>query len=144
MKTTFINYNIFNIEEAEHLATRGANQKNLFIFLSEKEAETASLVELLSKILAAIKYDLETDALMLLQTNNEPISLSKLCQTSEKRSVLVFGYEPKQLGIYANMKKYVFFEIQDTHYLFCDNLSLIENQKDLKMALWEALKKRFL
>ncbi len=144
MKTSFINYNIFNIEDAEHIPTRGANQKNLFIFLSENEAENAGLVELLSKILAAIKYDLETDALMILQTSDEPISLSKLCQNETQSSVLVFGYEPKHLGIYANMKKYVFFELQNTHYLFCDNLSLIENQKDLKSALWEALKKRFL
>jgi hypothetical protein len=144
LKNSFIDYNIFNIEDCEHIATRGANQKNLFIFLSENEAEKSSLVELLSKILSAIKYDLETDALMILQTSDAPISLSKLCQNAEKSSVLVFGYEPKHLGIYANMKKYAFFELQDAHYLFCDSLSLIENQKDLKMALWEALKKRFL
>ncbi len=144
MKNTFLNYKVFNIEETADLKILGQCQKNMLIVLSEQEAADENVLNFLRKILAAIRYDMDLDAALLAITADALFSLSEFCQKTNATSVLTFGFAPKQLGIYSNMRKYAFFQLQDTHFLFCDNLTTIESQKDLKAALWDALKGRFL
>jgi hypothetical protein len=75
---------------------------------------------------------------------DEAISLSKINQNINAPYIIVFGFSPKQLGVFANLRNYVFTTINGTAFLFCDNLQAISTQNNLKAALWDALKNELL
>jgi hypothetical protein len=144
LKNTFINYKTFSIVDSNAIKLFGQNQKKMLIIINSDEFDNEQSLNFLRKILAAIKYDLDVDAIIAATSTDNHFQLSALYQNTSPNTVISFGFPPKQLGIYANLRNYAFFSLQEVHYLFCDSLNHIEQQKDLKAALWDALRGRFL
>lgn len=135
---------MFNIGDSSTLNLAGENRKSLLIVLEEREAQNVELKAFLSKILAAIKYDIDKDVVIISLDDDSKASLSSMYQKTNANTVITFGFKASDLGFFANIRNYVFTEIDAISFLFCDNLTNIAAQNNLKAALWDALKNKLL
>ncbi len=144
MKNTFLNILYFDVQTVQNSDFIGDNQKNLLIVIANEGDKNDANTEFLSKIIAAIKYNLNDDAVRVFIENDAKLTVSSSIVQYNTKDVLVFGLSNAQLGVFIQQKKYQPFEIQGVRYLFSDNLTEIQTQKELKGALWDALKRMFL
>lgn len=98
---------------------------------------------LLSKILSAVQLDFEQDVFSVEVLAGEAFSLSQAVAAKLPRRVLVFGFEPEQVGFSLQINFYQSFDWAGVEYLFSENLDLLENDRERKGKLWAALKAMF-
>lgn len=144
MKNTFLNILHFDVKLPLDDDFFGNNQKNLMIVIADENEKNDDNIAFLSKIIAAIKHDLDNDAIRLFLENDAKMSINSSITHYNSKNVLIFGLGNTQLGIFIQQKKYQPFEVQGVRYLFADSLSEMQIQKELKGALWDALKRMFL
>ncbi len=144
MKNTFLDFDFYQTDTTADLLLLGENKKLMLIVISDENELNDANIIFLEKIIAAIKYDFKQDTAYFFLHKEDKISITELISKQQIKDLLVFGINNTQLGIYANQKKYQPFYIQQVTYIFADNLSEIQAQKELKGALWDALKKVFL
>jgi hypothetical protein len=149
---TFLDFSVIPLKEPLEILEKcnGGNQKKLLVVFNENE-ESEERLAFLQKILAAAKFDMKEDILFLKITKKEAFSFislrTKVAQTHPSSSIdnlLVFGFEPKHFGLNLDVQKYIPFHFYESGFLFADGLSMIENDKALKGALWTGMKKLFL
>ena len=144
MKNTFLDFDFYQTNTKAEVVLFGENKKQMLIIIEDENEQNDANIDFLEKIITAIKYDFKQDCTYFLLPKKEKISITALVSKHQIKDLLVFGINNTQLGIYANQKKYQPFYIQQVTYIFADNLSEIQAQKELKGALWDALKKVFL
>ncbi len=151
-QSTFLDFSVVPIKEPHEIQEKcsGSNQKKLLVVFDEND-ESEERVEFLKKILAAAKFDIKEDILLLKINHKTAFSFialrTKIAQTHPSGGIdnlLVFGFEPKHFGLNLQVHKYVPFHFYDSGFLFADRLSVIENDKALKGALWSGMKELFL
>lgn len=156
-QSTFLDFSLVPIKEPNEILKKcnGSNQKKLLVVFDEKDKNEERL-EFLKKILAAAKFDIENDILLLKITAQTAFSFitlrTKVAQTHPSAGIdnlLVFGFEPRHFGLNLEVQKYVPFHFYDCGFLFVDSLSLIEKEKSndkrpLSKALWNGMKELFL
>jgi len=141
----FLDFTIFPLISPQELlkTAKGENKKGLVIVYLAEDEESEHLT-LLRNILNAIKYDLDQDALLLSLTAKSRLRFIDMLKEVTAKEVIVFGIQPKQLGLNWQCKAYEFLKHDTQHYLFSHPLSEIQNDKQKKGALWQALKGMFL
>ena len=151
-QSAFLDFSVVPLKEPQEVLEKcsGSNQKKLLVVFDEKD-ESEERIEFLKKILAAAKFDIKEDILLLKITDKSTFSFialrTKVAQTHPSGGIdnlLVFGFEPKQLGLNLEVQKYNPFHFYDCGFLFAEGLSVIENDKALKGALWGGMKELFL
>jgi hypothetical protein len=149
---TFLDFSVIPLKEPLEILEKcnGGNQKKLLVVFNENE-ESEERLAFLKKILTAAKFDMKEDILLLKTTKKEAFSFislrTKVAQTHPSggiNNLLVFGFEPKHFGLNLDVQKYIPFHFYESGFLFADGLSMIENDKALKGALWTGMKKLFL
>ena len=145
----FIDFPITHLKEVDEILEKcdGSNQKKLLVVFN-KEDENPQRLEFLKKILAAAKFDLKEDILLLKLTSKEPFSFIRLRTKAadhlgDIERMLVFGFEPQHFGLNLNVQKYLPLHFYESGFLFADDLSVLENNKQLKGALWQAMQAFF-
>ena len=150
--TAFLDFSIIPLKEPLEVIKKcsGSNQKKLLVVFDEND-ESQERLEFLKKILAAAKFDIKDDILLLKITPKEAFSFitlrTKVAQTHPSGGIdnlLVFGFEPKHFGLNLEVQKYAPLHFYESGFLFADKLSMIENDKALKGALWGGMKTLFL
>jgi hypothetical protein len=144
LKTSFYDFPLYKTSSFDKTALKGDGKKKLLIVINDENLSNEENLLFLEKIIAAIKYSLREDAYYIYTNDDEKIMLSEIVSIHEISSVLVFGIDHHALGIHVNQKKYQPFVLQQTTYLFADNLTEVQSQKEFKGALWDALKRIFL
>jgi len=148
----FLNFSVIPLKEPLEILKKckGSNQKKLLVVFNEND-ESEEHLEFLKKILAAAKFDIKEDILLLKVTPKEAFSFialrTKVAQTHSSGGIdnlLVFGFEPKHFGLNLDVQKYMPLHFYESGFLFADGLSMIENDKALKGALWNGMKSLFL
>jgi hypothetical protein len=148
---TFFNFSVFPLIDPIEILKRcsGTNLKNLLVVINVNE-ESEERLEFLTKILSAAKFDIKEDILLLKLSPKEAFGFidlhTKVTQSHPSggiNNLLVFGFEPKQFGLNVEVQKYNPFHFYKIGFLFADGLSMIENDKSLKGALWGGMKKLF-
>lgn len=151
-QSTFLDFSVIPLKETLEILKKciGSNQKKLLVVFNEND-ESEERLEFLKKILAAAKFDIKEDILLLKITPKEAFSFialrTKVAQTHPSSGIdnlMVFGFEPKYFGLNLEVQKYVPFHFYENGFLFADGLSMIENDKALKGALWGGMKELFL
>ncbi len=104
----------------------------------------AALQDFLQKILAAVKYDLEQDALLIWLNDESRPNVASLLTKNKCKTLVAFGIVPSYLGIHFEWPLYYPMRLQNIQYLNADDLDAIfqERQKGGKKmsgALWKCL-----
>lgn len=101
--------------------------------------------QFLTKVLAAANLNLLQDTLLVdLPESATAVSILPALKTKQPTHVLVFGLEPKTLGLTIQANWYQAFLFYHTTFLFAENLSALEPDKVRKGQLWRALQTMFL
>jgi hypothetical protein len=121
----------------------GQNQKGLLILAKAGENQ-AALQDFLQKILAAVKYDLEQDALLIWLNDESRPNVASLLSKNKCKALLAFGVLPPQLGIHFEWPLYYPMSLQNIQYLQVDDLDAIfqerqQGGKKMSGALWKCL-----
>ncbi len=130
-------------ENNSEINISGSNQKKFLIVCEMEEDHTAN-INLLEKILGAVKYNLNDDCQVICLKQNQSLSFSKIDKKEGFKNVLIFGPIARKLGLNFEFKWYDPIEHNDCRFLFADHLSVIQSDKAHKGALWGALKEMFL
>jgi hypothetical protein len=140
LNLSFINNNIFFLEDVVLTKENLFTTRKILIIWKHSEALNNDLLAFLKKILAAIHCDPEKDVWFFSVENDHRYSVSQIKNQLPSENAILFGFTPEQFGVRAQIKKYSLTTIGGVGYLFCDQLSDIEQHTPLKAALWEALK----
>ncbi len=140
LQSDFLNFEIYpNVIPTDKLNfIYENNSKNTLIII--KNANTTNL-EFLSKILTAIKFDIENDIILLEVPDNHQINFAELKKgiTTNIETVVLFGINPKQLDLQFKLPNYYKLSVNQINYLGAEDLSTIANNNSKKKELWAAL-----
>ena len=125
----------------ELVAIGNENSENLIIIKQGYEKE---ILDYLQKILTSVGLDLNNDVLIITLKHGENLKISKL----PHHKILVFGIEPKILGLFIEWELNSLIRIGDKKLIFSNDLTDIfaeRVKKDRKMALmlWNSMKEMF-
>jgi hypothetical protein len=120
----------------------GQNEKGILIVCSLKDKTDENLT-LLTKILAAIHFQLDTDCLSLWIPKGDSIGIQGIIKEKKINRVVCFGLEPSTLGLSMVKVVYVPLNLQKIDFLFSHSLEQIKKNRELKKVLWGALKNMF-
>lgn len=117
----------------------GEGEKEILILISESEATQTNL-DLLSKILKAIKVDLAKDIFLLKTKPTDRLNILTIRQDSKFNQIFIFAESARQIGLNITEKKYQELSWNGYKILLSDGLEKINSQDTLKRALWSVLK----
>ncbi|MEM6316710.1 MAG: hypothetical protein AAF960_03515 [Bacteroidota bacterium] len=142
MTNSFLDFKVINVADTAQLEKefQGKVDKGVFICFLTEDVE---LIPFLTKVLGAVKLDLENDVLVLQKTPDNNFSFSSVAKAKGITKALFFGVSPKDVGFQAALKKYTLTTLGDFTILFADSLAEISNQQALKKQLWVALQQLF-
>ena len=150
MKPNLLDFSLFPLSDWRQFNERlsGNNARHVLIVLEHRESDS-ELTDFLGKILSAAKINLGQDALLLKVTKGENISFSNLSQSRPVRHVLLFGTEPRQLGLYFNLPLNQPVKVGSAYFLLAPPLGALFEEREAESrpaaaALWKNLKQLFL
>ncbi len=132
----FFNFKLFITPEPFKLPNA---PYSLVIAISPK-AKGAIEMDTLQKIIAAIGYDLGKDVILL---ENQVVSSIGLHKQYQVKAVISFGVPLSSLGINIDAELYEPVKIREINILKAEDLSLITQDKNKKLLLWNSLKQMF-
>ena len=124
-------------EKNANLKVSGLGKKGIFLFVAN-ENEMESLISFLSKILEALKINLEEDTTLTILKPNDNLSFFQ--NHYDSKHLFLFGVKPKQLGLNINLSNYRLIQLSGVKVLKSDPLSSIQKDEKLKRLLWNCLK----
>jgi hypothetical protein len=136
-----LDFEVYPVGDDLLQSCRGANGRGLFVACAG--SESAAEGELLSKMLQAVGFDLEQDALVLWSAHERPFSFASLRNGAVLQRALFFGIPPKQAGLNLQAQPNQPLTIGGIAYLFSHSLSDIIARPELKRPLWEGMKGMF-
>jgi len=140
----FSEQQLFVVPETSNsqLPGSGKNLKQLLV-LYKKEEKPELLKELLSKILKAAQFDIEQDVRLVELSSDELFSFTALQSKEVNKQVIILGLTPSQLGLHFTFEKYIPLHHINCDFLVADSLAMINENRQLKAQLWNALKVLF-
>lgn len=142
-KNSLVETSTTTMPEIRSLKYLGNNQKNILVVVSHSTVPFLPDEEFnfLASILAACKLS-TADIAIVNNDHADPADLQNFIHT-EVNKVLLFGAEPLAIGLPINFPAFQLQPFNNRTYLHAPALSQIENDKALKLKLWNALKVLF-
>ncbi|MCP4438157.1 MAG: hypothetical protein GY810_04365 [Aureispira sp.] len=134
-------YPMPNLNDKHQLQLSGENAKKTLVLCKTINTDLGAF---LSKILSAVKYNMEKDV-ALYNGASLPFlpSFVQFKKTIDFDNLLCFGYAPKDLGLHIQVAAYQKTAWQDHQLLFSHDLPNIMDNQQQKKALWVALQQMF-
>jgi hypothetical protein len=111
----------------------GKNEKCILVLINNE-------LNFLTSILSACKLSLADVAIVNVHSlNNSETVIDNI----ECKNVLLFGVEPLSMGLPIHFPHFQLQQFNKRTYLSAPPLSQIENNKEVKLNLWNNLKKMF-
>lgn len=122
----------------------GKNKKNILLVTSnpqEAHLKDTALAFLIS-ILAACKLSLD-DTALINQSHRTSANYTELISFFKPETVLLFGVDPLSFGLPLNFPLFKIQPFNKVTYLYTPSLQEMEQDKTLKLQLWQNLKTLF-
>ena len=130
--------------ETQILKYLGKNAGNILILVKEEDFPFLSdqHLQFLTSILTACKLSLADVAIVnALNMDGEDVH-SSLDQLNSK-NVIAFGIEPAAMGLPMNFPAFQLQPYESRYFIHSPELAALEQDKELKMQLWNSLKNMF-
>jgi len=121
----------------------GDNQKHITIFVKNNEVPFLNDGEFnfLTSILAACKLSIADVAIVNIESNN--IDPEEITSELNSKIVLLFDVAPTDINLPINFPHFQVQQFNKRTYLYAPAFSFIENDKTVKIKLWQSLKTIF-
>jgi len=127
--------------QKSQLKSIGENQKKILIISNHSIDDTSSNEhQLLINMLKAVKLDLNDVKLF---EYSEKVIFKKLISLYEAEICLFFGIIPKDINLNIIGQYYRILPFHNRKIVFAEELSIINDKKESKEAIWKNLKKLF-
>jgi len=113
----FLDFKIIAVTDTQNIIAECSGNAQKGIFISYPSSDEP-MVDFLTKILSAVKLDLQKDVLVLGKTPNEGFSFSGFAKQVGIQKAIIFGIAPKTLGLQINHQKYQPFILNDCLFLY--------------------------
>lgn len=135
----FSNKELIQISETKNsdFSFFGEGERSLCIFFRE-ENQLESSISFLTKILSALKINLEKDTFYHNLIKKESLSIFQL--EGKPKHLFLFGITPQEVGLNIEQNDYKSIQINGINVLSADSLETIKNSENLKRTLWGCLK----
>ena len=149
--SSYLEFDLFAIPDPEPALHRleGESRRGLLAIYQATAAEKEPMRDYLVTILEAAGYKpaLNTAALLRLDAE-EDLDLAAICRRGGFRAVLLFGLEPRRLGVHLRLPAYTAVKVNELTLLWSDSLQDIQAERqaggrEKAGALWQALKQYF-
>lgn len=140
-KETFL----VDLSESEQVAeptTKTAFLEVLVFLHHDNNSLPASQHTLLEAILAACKLN-TTQLKIVSSTEVQNSTHPVLMERHQPKKIILFGVDPVSIGLPIYFPVFQIQSYQQVQYLHAPSLSELENDKQLKLALWQKLKQFF-
>jgi len=140
MKSLFEDIEVYSVKErsTEKISFEGSNKRQVLLICPA--SLTADQRALLSRILSAVKLELNDVA--LLHSDSLP-PYRQLEAEMDFRKMILFGIAPAQLSLNISCPEYTPVNFQGVEILVSESLMHLEGNSHSKDMLWKALKKMF-
>jgi hypothetical protein len=117
------------------------SEKSTLVVIQTEDYQNEVVQKTLAGIAKALGFSLENDFEIYLYEKNNPINLS--ASMINFKSVLVFGVNPKFLGLQIDAKVYKIFSFESFKLLIAHPLGTIANDIKTKQILWKILQSMY-
>lgn len=142
LNTIFPDMVLYKLDEtvAKTVEFTGNNERDTLIASNITDTESLSF---LTKILSAVKFDLQNDVALVNLTKQEGISYKDLKNCLKFDKLICFGIDMKDLGIHIKAPLYKKTDWNQIQILLAEDLQSIAESQQKKGLLWNALKEFF-
>lgn len=113
---------------------------NLFVCVENDYNEEVQ--KMVVGMVKAINLEMDKDIKILqIPKGEETIIFSP---SSKLKKIMIFGLDPKRLGLNIVIKPYKIYNFETTSVVLCHKLEAIRNDKTKKMTLWKLLQHLYL
>ena len=143
MTALYKNSKLYRLPDSEANATlhKGVIAAKLIFVLFLDVDIQPELLQMLDKIALALNLDKAQVEYLIL--NSKSISLNNLQAKYNAKHVVVFGAEPKELNINAELSNYRVYAFNQFKLLLVNDALDIYSNKQLKSRLWNSLQEMF-
>ena len=128
-----------NTDAIEKLGT--SENIRVYVFL-KKEDYTEENKALLTKILQAIKLDIDKDVQLLLLKTDEDAYIIDNLNLEEENLFIAFGLNAKRLGLQSRTIPYKWMKFDNLKVLFSHTITDLQKNVNFKKQLWSLLQQR--
>lgn len=123
-------------EASEHAQLHSQGDNGLMLVCKSADY-TDETKEMLSKMLGAIKREVERTTICT--THADQVSISDLLSAHKINALLVFGINPAHLGLNISIPPYQVVDMEGLKIILSHPLTTILNDKAKKISLWQCL-----
>ncbi|MEZ4981791.1 MAG: hypothetical protein R2769_09435 [Saprospiraceae bacterium] len=130
--------------ELEDLSERfmGNGKKGCLIILEKVDSQNNNH-PFLKKVLQSVDLNTDEDCFIWEKEPDESILLGPVLRNYKATTLISFGVDTQSLGFNFSLQKYQIAPLESGKILMADDLTKIEQDKNLKMMLWNSLKALF-
>jgi hypothetical protein len=151
LEANFFDFDLFRVNDPNKATQQwqGAGKSGILVVYAAPTLPTEDQ-DFLSSVLNAVKLTpLEEHIFLLPCPAGAHWPLSRICREHAIHTVFLFGLDPAQLGIRAQLPPYAFTQLGDLSLLLAHPLGTIRTEREANKnekagALWQALKAKFL
>jgi hypothetical protein len=136
------NDEVYHIREPQGQEFRYEGENNRYLLVLVPNELNSIEKEFLLKILLAVDFTIK-DIAILDVTAYKDLSLKRLKDFFGCRTIIAFGIDPIFINIEKAISHYEPVMIENTHFLFTENLITIESDENHKRSLWSSMQKIF-
>ena len=137
MKTT-----IYKIDDKKNsFSLIGKGEKGLLIIIDDQDMN--SNLKTLEGMINAINFNIDIDT-SIIKSSKKPIDINSVIFNGNYSSIIAIGLSTSDIGFSIQAKKYFFYNMEDFSILFTDSLSIMNNDKKIKLKFWSNLQAKFL
>ena len=140
LNESFFDFQLYDIPRKVKPDINGDNSDTLAIILKKEDFKAQEL--LITKILAAINFDIKTHVCVILFNDGETIDIAK-CVLPEINKVVCFGIKPAEISFNASFRANTFYQTETFGLMLTHSLSILSTDNSKKKALWTALQETF-
>lgn len=130
-------------QENKEEQTDGPKQLEVMVFHHHAQKELpSSQLALLEAILNACKLN-TTQVMIYSKNDTHATPLNALLEKYQPQKIILFGVNPAAIGLPIHFPVFQIQQYQQAQYLHAPTLTDLENEKQLKIQLWQKLKLLF-
>jgi hypothetical protein len=130
--------------ELEDMSERfmGNGKKGYFIIL-KKGVNQNNNHSFLKKVLQSVDLNTDEDCFIWEKEPDESVLMGPVLRNHKATTLISFGVAVENLGFNFSLQKYQIATLESGKIMLADDLDKIEQDKNLKMLLWNSLKTLF-
>jgi len=140
LKIDFFDFEIFDLDKSGEVKASGPENADILLVMDGQDYDDNK--DLISNIMKAINYDLDSDVRTFILPQGVEINLAELVSEKNKY-VIAFGVNPKRISMNASFRANTFYQTEAFEIMLSYALEDLNSNVSYKKGLWKVLQEKF-